>query len=960
MKFPNITEDQLAKDWTLSDKDIDFILTNARGDFHTMRYAIQLCNLRQTGRFVAKQENIPLKAANYLTQQLNIKVLLEIPDLAFTNADYVRLQKILTHLNFKEFTQEEKEVLKNWLKSQVQDHVLDKRELTTKAKEFLKLRRVVLPSPSRLGRFIAGAIKNAHLKLYQHITNLFPKESLYKLEALITSPEDSLYTELMAFKRPPPEPNATIINQFLSYFETLENLKITECNLSDINPKVIENLAQFAKNQSSWDLRRIKPQDKRYAILICFLAESIKTILDTIIDMHGLLLGDVERKSKNEFKNQRVSMVRNAKSSREKTLSFAKQALDYKSPDKITLADFLATFNRNELQEAVETFEEYEDFEEHGVVNNIAKRFSYLRKYSKELIKLNFKAAVGNNPLLEAIKILRGFHEKQNKEFPENPPTSFLPKSWRDNLYDDKGKFQTKYWEMGVYYAMRKSLNKGDLYLTDSRHHRYFWDTVYKPQDWEEKKGESYTALALPTEFDSVEARLKKEFEESVKLVQESLGKDGFATIVNDRIKLCKNDALEISPEVKQLKRQIEAGIPMIRIERLIAEIDKITNFSKAFVTLQQDRMITLPKKPLYGVVVANATNIGLYAMGQSNQGITAEVLRRTSECYVTPENIQNGNAILVNCHQKYPISQVYGTGIYSSSDGQRFGIQASSILSSYYPRYYGYYDKAISIYTHISDQYSVFSTLVISCSLREATYVLDGLLSNNTDLNPEFHCTDTHGYTDHLFALCYLLGISFQPRLSDLPHQALYKMNKNDKIPSLDELFTGAADLQIIREQWDTVVRIAASLKNGIAPAHVIIQRLAGREDKASKALQSLGRLIKTIYIFRYISDPELRRRVHLQLNRGESRHTLAKVIFFDNRGVFKTSDYEEIMNKASCLSLVSNAVLVWNTHHMQHIIDRMRRENYKVEDKVLSKISPLSFKNFLVHGTYNFEEIV
>lgn len=959
MKSIDITEDQLAKDWTLSEKDTEFILRNARGDFHIIRYAIQLCKLRQTGRFVSKQTSVPLKAVNYLTQQLNIQVLLEVPDLTIKDADYARLKKVQTHLNFKEFTQEEKDVLKNWLIGQIQDHVLDNRELTIKAKEFLKFRRVILPSPSRLGRFIANVIRNSHLELYHHITHLFPKEDFHKLEALINSPEDSLYTNLMTFKRPPPEPNATIINQFLSYFEILEDLKITECDLSGINLKVIENLAQLAKNQSSWNLRRIKPDEKRYAILICFLVESAKTILDTIIDMHSLLLGDIERRSKNEFNNQRISMIRDAKSSREKTMTFAKQALACKSPEQVTLADFLATFNRKELQEAVETFEEYEDFEDHGIINNIAKRFSYLRKYSKELLKLNFEAAVGNKPLLEGIKILREFHQNEGKQFPDNPPTSFLPKSWRDNLYDSQGKMQIKYWEMGVYYAMRKSLNKGDLYLTDSRHHRYFWDTVYKRKDWEDKKEESYTALALPTAFDPVEGKLRREFEQSIRMIQENLGKDGFATIINNRIKLCKDDALEISPEVKQFKRQIESALPTVRIERLIAEVDKISQFSKAFVPLQQDRTIILPKKPLYGSIVSHATNIGIYVMGQSNQGITAEVLRRASENYVTSENIQNANAILINCHQGYPISQIYGTGNYSSSDAQRFGIQTSTILSSYYPRYYGYYDKAISIYTHISDQYSVFSTIVISCALREATYVLDGLLSNNTNINPEFHCTDTHGYTDHLFALCYLLGISFQPRLSDLPHQALYKMNKNDKYDFLEDLFTGVIDLQLIREQWDTIVRIAASLKNGIAPAHVIIQRLAGREDKVSKALQALGRLIKTIYIFRYVSDPELRRSVHFQLNRGESRHSLAKVIFFDNRGVFKTSDYDEIMNKASCLSLVSNAVLVWNTHHMQHIVDRMRSEGYKVDDEILAKISPLSFKKILVHGTYNFEEI-
>lgn len=957
MKISDITEDQLARDWTLSEKDIDFIVSNTRSDINQVRTAIQLCVLRKTASFAYKDSDIALKAVNYLAYQLTHPPLLNIPDLEWSKADYSRFAKIQNYLNYKEFDELEKQALASWLIEQAQN-ILDRKELTVKAKECLQSRRVVLPALTSLGRFIASIIKNAHLELYQHITTRFPKYDLHKLDTLLISSDNSLYTELMNFKRPPPEPNAKIINQFLVYFEVLENLKITECDLSNINPKVIESLAGLAKNQSSWNLRRIKPDEKRYAILICFLTESAKTILDTIIDMHNLLLGDIERRSKNEFKNQRSSMIGNAKASQKKTLDFAKQALAYENPEKVTLANFLATFNRSELQSAVEKVEEYENFEEQGIINNIIKRFSYLRKYSKEMLKLNFEAASGTKPLLEAIKILRQYHESEGKTLLDNPPVNFLPKAWRANVYDDQGNFQTKYWEMGVYYAMRQSLNKGDLYLTDSRHHRYFWDTVYKPGDWEQKREESYTTLALPTEFDKVETKLRKEFEQTIEFVQKNLGKDGFATIINGSIKLCRDDALEITPEVKQLKRQIEAAMPLIRIERLIAEVDKITNFSNALLWPAKERVV--PKKPLYGALTAQATNIGIYAMGQSNHGISAEILQGASERHITSEKIQKANDILINIHQQYPITRIYGSGIYSSSDAQRYGIQSSSILSSYYPRYYGYYDKAISIYTHISDQYSVFSTKVISCALREATYVLDGLLSNNTVLNPEFHCTDTHGYTDHLFALCYLLGFSFQPRLSDLPHQALYKMYKTNKYGDLDCLFTGSTDLQNIREQWDTIVRIAASLKNSIAPAHVIIQRLAGRGDKVAKALGSLGRLIKTIYILRYISDPELRRKIHLQLNRGESRHSLAKVIFFDNRGVFKTSDYEEIMNKASCLSLVSNAVLVWNTHHMQQITDRMQKEGYQAENELLAKISPLSFKKIIVHGMYNFEEII
>jgi TnpA family transposase len=121
----------------------------------------------------------------------------------------------------------------------------------------------------------------------------------------------------------------------------------------------------------------------------------------------------------------------------------------------------------------------------------------------------------------------------------------------------------------------------------------------------------------------------------------------------------------------------------------------------------------------------------------------------------------------------------LHWSGTLSSSNAQRFGIRASSLLATYYPRYYGYYEKVIGISTHVSDQYSVFSTKVISCSPREALYVLDGLLENNTILQLREHTTDTHGYTEIIFALRYLLGYSFMPRMRDLEDQQLYRVDK-------------------------------------------------------------------------------------------------------------------------------------------------------------------------------------
>src|SRR5205807_9161651 len=171
-----------------------------------------------------------------------------------------------------------------------------------------------------------------------------------------------------------------------------------------------------------------------------------------------------------------------------------------------------------------------------------------------------------------------------------------------------------------------------------------------------------------------------------------------------------------------------------------------------------------------------------------------------------------------------------------------------------------------------------------------------------------------------------------------------------------LESLFRGGIDTQLIREQWDPLVRIASSLRQRTAPAHVVVQRLAGSSpsDRVAKALTALGRVVKTIYILRYLHEEDVRRRVQLQLNRGESRHDLARWLFFANQGEFRTGDYEEIMNKASCLSLLSNAVLVWNTVQISEIVARLRAKGETVLDGVLARIDLLAYARVLPNGSY------
>ena len=144
---------------------------------------------------------------------------------------------------------------------------------------------------------------------------------------------------------------------------------------------------------------------------------------------------------------------------------------------------------------------------------------------------------------------------------------------------------------------------------------------------------------------------------------------------------------------------------------------------------------------------------------------------------------------------------------------------------------------------------------------------MLDGILDNDTALAIREHTSDTNGFTEHLFGLCVLLGITFMPRLKDLPDQVLSRVDRDADYGALQQLLRGRINIELILEQWDQLVRLAASLKDRLTPAHVVMQRLANANasDRLAGALSQLGRLMKTLHILRYIQEKRLRDAIHV-----------------------------------------------------------------------------------------------
>ena len=164
--------------------------------------------------------------------------------------------------------------------------------------------------------------------------------------------------------------------------------------------------------------------------------------------------------------------------------------------------------------------------------------------------------------------------------------------------------------------------------------------------------------------------------------------------------------------------------------------------------------------------------------------------------------------------------------------------------------------------------------------------------------------------------------------------------------------------DLNLIAEQWESLVRVAASLKNRVASANVIARRLASSSpsNRLAKALLHLGQLVRTIYLLRDFNDTEMRQQVRTQLNRGEARQGLAQRLFFADQGMFRSGDYYQMMNRASCLSLLSNAVLVYNTLRIGQVLEKAKAQGREFSAEAIAHISPLMRRHVIVNGTYDF----
>ena len=108
---------------------------------------------------------------------------------------------------------------------------------------------------------------------------------------------------------------------------------------------------------------------------------------------------------------------------------------------------------------------------------------------------------------------------------------------------------------------------------------------------------------------------------------------------------------------------------------------------------------------------------------------------------------------------------------------------------------------------------------------------------------------------------------------------------------------------------------------------------------------------------LLRWIENPDYRRRIHRQLNKGEALHALRRFLFFAHEGKVQRRQADQQTNQVLCLNLVTNAIVTWNTVYMNAAIERLRAEGRIGRDIDLGHLSAALYGHVNPYGKYRFE---
>ena len=769
------------------------------------------------------------------------------------------------------------------------------------------------------------------------------------------------------------------IHDLLILKELFENLQNAMASLS-LGPDMIWHYATIVIKTEIFQIAR--RDEKKYLYLLCFIIHQYYSLQDFLIDVllkvvqsadntakrkqkdtyfatridrgkaASVLTGVVE--SAQDFKQKVTQIVLEKSLTAEQKLAELEALIKQDTTTSLTEAQKALALLKSDAKLVERDADYYKALEDESL--RLQQRVTEIIKY------VQFNAETSRKGIMEAIS---HFVQTEGK-LGEKPPTAFLNKKEKPMIIDNQKKIRISLYKMLLFQHAVNAVKSGGLNLKHSYRYRSLDEYMISKEQWAKNKADYLRRAGLEKFADgtgvlqALEAKLDTQYATTNTNILS--GANEYMTIHGDHDFVLSTPKQE---ETNEVDADLFPQTHFVSVCEVLATIQKVTGYLGPFTHMQLTHIHPRPSDTVfYAGITGLGCNITITKLAKISKNINQSTLERTVITYFTNETLLEANDIILAFAKKLPLSHIFDRKdglIITTSDGQKLGVHGESLLASQSYKFFGK-EQGITVYIFRDIHDFLYHSTVFSPSDREAMYVVDGMM-HNTIVKSDMHATDTHGVTPLTFATLHFLGIFFAPRIAKLKKRTLYSFMKRkvyqergykilpDKIINSD----------IIIENWDDILRFMATIILKGTPASQLFERLNSysHQHPLFKALREFGQIIETIFILRYIDEPEIRQAIEKELNKLEHTNKFAKAVFHDNNHEFRQETREEQLIAEGCKRLIENAIILWNYLYLSEKV--FDTPEGKQREELLHQIkysSMASWEHVNMLGEYDYSD--
>ncbi|WP_136419061.1 Tn3 family transposase [Herbaspirillum sp. ST 5-3] len=830
--------------------------------------------------------------------------------------------------------------------------------------EELIRQRYELPAFSKLRRAAQKARNLANDRYFRSLTTPLDASVTERFDAMLVLQPGHVLSGWQQLKQEPKKPTNTEVRRYLDHVEWLRSWVV---NLPPVDQLPVVKYTQFVNEARALDAADLKATQpgKRYALMVVLFHAQLSKALDDAVEMFIRKLRKIHNGAEEQL--QRYYLEHQKRT--EKLVSQLRDVLEafQEGTDDKERGKRVAAAIHDAPEQLIAECDEHMAYAGNNYLPFMLAPYQTQRPMLLNcLTLLDLESTSADLSLIDAIRFVLQ-HRQSHREWlsiaGENISLKWIPDKWRKLVTGQRtgnvAEVNRKYFEMCVLTETMRELQSGDLFVANSDQYSDYrvqlvdWDAYHAQVD---DYGEM---LEIPVEPKTFVARLKKSLAETARQVDEGLPGNENVELNGNQIILRKQDKEAKPAALDDVDRLLLERIPEKNILDILVESESWLDLHKHFGPLSGfEAKIDDPRKRFVTTLFCYGCNLGPTQTARSVKGLSRKQVVWLNLHHMTEERLDKAIVQVINAYNKFLLPKYWGSGKSASADGTKWNLYEQNLLSEYHIRYGGY--GGIGYY-HVSDMYIALFSHFIPCGVYEAIYILDGLIKNESEIQPDTLHGDTHAQSAPVFGLAYLLGINLMPRIRNLKQLVFFKPERGMRYQHINALFVEnkTIDWELIETHLPDMLRIALSIKAGKITPSTILRRLgtASRKNKLYFAFRELGRVVRTEFLLRYIADGELRKTIQAATNKSEEFNQFIKWLFFGNQGVIAENVRHEQRKVVKYNQLVANLAILHNVESMTRLLKEMQEEGLPINEEILAGLAPYRTEHINRFGDYTLD---